>query len=749
MINTHNNTSPIDIGILEVSSQNRAVLSFFIDSVGADIFKEVDIDQASAFIIDFDFPGAKESWQELQATNKPAIILSIKEVDMPGSIWVQKPLTAKTLTSAGQKLKALISNNATNQPVEEAIALETLSAPQPVDSLDIEKVSEPARTVLETPSDLLPTLENELTDTDGTNTSNKITATDDLDSLLYDLHTEPQSNDELQIDTNANESKEAVALETPSDLLPTLENELTDTDGTNTSNKITATDDLDSLLYDLHTEPQSNDELAVDANANDSNDALVASGFMPELITESAPAIQAETTRGVTKLATPSTDLTDTLTLEKREKSTPLMTDVADPEVSELDSLLSDLKSEHQTDNEIPNIEIDTIKSPVSNEELSTPPHNNSFEQPEITIENHKNQNELSQAKEKIESELYTEPHVVESFPQDTQANEQTTAIDDTNITNDFDSNIPSTTDLETEVIEETVESYAEATDVDLEAMLDELQQEMGNTAGGTPNINSESTDGSTQKTYQGTQAQERWALLCGDKKLVRSASDIKKSAFTLEEHFLSSLLNTLKEGKETKQIKRIKYDDLLIFIDYETDTVYSDLSIHSDEYAQICFEPIKAESIKIHALDNSEVRMLQKTIINEPHNVYSTEAFIWTTSLLTSRGRLVKNTSTSKAIGLKSWPNLTRVESFPHMMNIAAVFSKNPGNLMDVSKWLNIPQCYVFAFYNAAFFLNMIDLDSNVGSKNKSRRLPFNFGSKKKSENSGMFSRLLNKIKG
>ncbi len=685
MINTHNNTSPIDIGILEVSSQNRAVLSFFIDSVGADFFKEVDIDQASAFIIDFDFPGAKESWQELQATNKPAIILSIKEVDMPGSIWVQKPLTAKTLTSAGQKLKALISNNAINQPVEEAIALETLSAPQPLDSLDIEKIGEPART----------------------------------------------------------------ALETPSDLLPTLENELTDTDGTNTSNKITATDDLDSLLYDLHTEPQSKDEFAIDANANDRNEILAASSFMPELITESVPTIQAETTRSVTKLTTPSTDLADTLTLEKREESTPLMTDVADPEVSELDSLLSDLKSEHQTDNEIPNIEIDTIKSPVSNEELSTPPHNNSVEQPEITIENHKNQNELSQAKEKIESELYTEPHVVESFPQDTQANEQTTAIDDTNITNDFDSNIPSTTDLETEVIEETVESYAEATDVDLEAMLDELQQEMGNTAGGTPNINSESTDGSTQKTYQGTQAQERWALLCGDKKLVRSASDIKKSAFTLEEHFLSSLLNTLKEGKETKQIKRIKYDDLLIFIDYETDTVYSDLSIHSDEYAQICFEPIKAESIKIHALDNSEVRMLQKTIINEPHNVYSTEAFIWTTSLLTSRGRLVKNTSTSKAIGLKSWPNLTRVESFPHMMNIAAVFSKNPGNLMDVSKWLNIPQCYVFAFYNAAFFLNMIDLDSNVGSKNKSRRLPFNFGSKKKSENSGMFSRLLNKIKG
>jgi hypothetical protein len=139
---------------------------------------------------------------------------------------------------------------------------------------------------------------------------------------------------------------------------------------------------------------------------------------------------------------------------------------------------------------------------------------------------------------------------------------------------------------------------------------------------------------------------------------------------------------------------------------------------------------------------------MLNKKIETEPNNVYSTEAFIWTTSLLTSRGRLLENTNINKTIGLKSWPNLTRIESFPHVMNIAAVFSKKPGSLMEVAKWLNIPQCYVFAFYNAALSLNMIDIDANVVSKNNIKKISFSFGSKKKSENRGLFSGLFSKKK-
>jgi hypothetical protein len=631
MTSIQNNTLPIDIGFLDVSSQNRAVLSFFIESMGAEVFKEVGLDKASAFITDFDLPGAKESWMKHQSkTKKPTIILSVNELEILGNIWVKKPLTAQALTNAGQKINEII-NEALAQPVNNNVP------------------------VLET-SDSAPVL-----------------ITESMPALEPALSAETINTPPVSID-----------------LMDTLTLEVRPTDEVTTTkinvdSKESEMDELDTLLNDLNTESQPSEEGHNDTIIDENKDLILTS-------TE-------------------------------------------------------------------PQFEVGSIELPkdISSDNLSNPQENSNIgliaERPEIGTETLQNQQELSQNIDLAEPELFNEL-IIESPSeglQEIQPNEQSTSVDDTNITKNMDNNISTDSNVKPEESKNQNTSYAEATDGDLEAMLDELQQEMGDSTEGTANsnINSHSTDGSTQKTYQGTQAQERWALLCGDKNIVKSTSDIKKTAYILNEHLLSSLLVTVKEGKETQKIKRIKYEDLLIIIDYKTESIYSDLSIYSNEYAQICFDPINDKKIKIHSLDDSEIRMLHQKFKSDPNNVYSTEAFIWTTSLLTSRGRLLENTNTKKMIGLKSWPNLTRIESFPHMMNIAAVFSKNPGSLMDVSKWLNIPQCYVFAFYNAAFSLGMIDLDTDVVSKNNIKKISFNFGSKKKSENSGLFSRLLNKIKG
>ncbi len=61
------NKQPIEVGILEISSQNRAVLEFFFSDAGKSCFKEVSLDKASAYIIDYDSLGAKESWASIFA----------------------------------------------------------------------------------------------------------------------------------------------------------------------------------------------------------------------------------------------------------------------------------------------------------------------------------------------------------------------------------------------------------------------------------------------------------------------------------------------------------------------------------------------------------------------------------------------------------------------------------------------------------------------------------------------------------
>ena len=82
--------------------------------------------------------------------------------------------------------------------------------------------------------------------------------------------------------------------------------------------------------------------------------------------------------------------------------------------------------------------------------------------------------------------------------------------------------------------------------------------------------------------------------------------------------------------------------------------------------------------------------------------------------------------------------------------MNIAAVFSKHPGNLLEVAKWLNIPQRYIFSFYNASHSLNMIETDIKILKNNKKKSsTTFNKkDSNKKSEQRGFFGRLLKRLR-
>jgi len=143
-------------------------------------------------------------------------------------------------------------------------------------------------------------------------------------------------------------------------------------------------------------------------------------------------------------------------------------------------------------------------------------------------------------------------------------------------------------------------------------------------------------------------------------------------------------------------------------------------------------------------------VRLYRTKIKENPGKAHTVESFIWTTTLLTARGRLPTGTDVNKVVGLKVWPNLTRLELIPHAMNVAAVFSKHPGTLLDIEKWLNIPQRYVFAFYNAALSLNMIETDvKTLKSKKKKSSSIFNRSdSNKKSEERGFFGRLLKRLR-
>ena len=283
---------------------------------------------------------------------------------------------------------------------------------------------------------------------------------------------------------------------------------------------------------------------------------------------------------------------------------------------------------------------------------------------------------------------------------------------------------------------DETHDFDEDNADFDLQSLLNEVREEADNNGATEDNGSS----------VENTVAEKRWMQLCGNNPTISAQKEVKKVSFSPENHMLKAVLDKIEAIKGNAQLFRLKYNNIIIVLDDTKNKVYCSLPITSDEYSEFCFTELDPSKIKIHDLDYSEVRLYEQKMVEDSDNTRSIESFIWITSLLTSRGRLPEGTDVTKKVGLKVWPNLTRAELMPNAMQMAAVFNKHPGSLLEIAKLIDIEQRYVFAFYNAVFALDMIESDQK-----KLKKMSTKFNKKKSkgsSEERGFFGRLLNRLK-
>lgn len=109
-------------------------------------------------------------------------------------------------------------------------------------------------------------------------------------------------------------------------------------------------------------------------------------------------------------------------------------------------------------------------------------------------------------------------------------------------------------------------------------------------------------------------------------------------------------------------------------------------------------------------------------------HKLDRFDAILWRLALETSQGRLPQGTDLNKVFYLKSWPNMTRFQPTPHAMRIAALWATRGASLLETAQTLNIPQRYVFAFYNAAYSADLVT-DSGAHIQRASRKSHKNRG--------------------
>jgi len=633
------NQKPISVGILEISSQNKAILEFFFTNAGKKMFKEVSLEKASAFIIDYDSVGAKSSWEAIfKETQKPGIIISIKEVDLPSCIWLPKPLTVQALTEAGDSIKEMILQR-------EKEAEQLFAAPAELASLS---------TTQETTKEFTPIQLEEKTEI----------------KELELVTAEVETTTAVESNSNFAVSPKLIDIDlTPkkSDSSSTVAKKQSLTKSVTTPDSAAGSSEIDELLESL---------ISGEKNTEKVNDLL--SDFSDE--------------------STDKSTIENKETINEVNKDQPIKDEISlmSPEISDLELKTVTKEKVAETN------EIDIIDSKLE----AAPPEKLEPITTDIT-----NDGLSINLQEDVEDDLERDKEI--SFSA-TKA-ETATAVKSNDEVDKLVADIMPTTKHPKKTSED-----------ELQSLLEEIRRE--------------ANDSKKQDETMGqpTIAEERWMLTCGDNEDTDNIKDL--CTLTLSNHMIATLLETIEKANLSKKVLRLKIEKTIIVIEPTSDQIYCEPSIYSKDYADVCYEQVDKNKIKIHELDTSEVRLYRKKMLSDKENTHTFEAFIWTTSLLTSRGRLPVNTDLNQNIGLKYWPNITRVEKTPHMMQIAAIFHKKTTSLQKASMELGIPQKFIFAFYNAALSLDII---KNTGEFDDSSTKINEEANKNKS----FFSRLLKRI--
>ena len=96
----------LKVALLSLPARTQAVLEFFFNSTGRSSFVPTSEDQSEAAIFDIDTIESRQHWQLYQErTGRPGIALSVQPQQLPGTVWVQKPVTPAALLTAASEIQ--------------------------------------------------------------------------------------------------------------------------------------------------------------------------------------------------------------------------------------------------------------------------------------------------------------------------------------------------------------------------------------------------------------------------------------------------------------------------------------------------------------------------------------------------------------------------------------------------------------------------------------------------------------------
>lgn len=196
---------------------------------------------------------------------------------------------------------------------------------------------------------------------------------------------------------------------------------------------------------------------------------------------------------------------------------------------------------------------------------------------------------------------------------------------------------------------------------------------------------------------------------------------------------------------RAVEQCKREGRPFRLIFQDGKSVTLLPDSNLSITDLSDTnlrprCLLSLDSSQIIVEPSLNSEAYLLRSS-----NNVLplSIDALLWKVTLWSSRGRLPMGTSTKVAVGLRQWPNLTRLLAIPEFIRIAALWTKSPISISRTVDTLNIKYGFVYAFFSACYALDLIQVhEAGLDQSVSEIKVP------KKDSNPGLLRRILRRLR-
>ncbi len=231
-----------------------------------------------------------------------------------------------------------------------------------------------------------------------------------------------------------------------------------------------------------------------------------------------------------------------------------------------------------------------------------------------------------------------------------------------------------------------------------------------------------------------------RWKELCGDNNDT-STHQADEVRYVPENYFIGKLTGAVRLAKQSQQIVEVKAQPHSVYILPDKHQIFTALEIDNERFIQFSRDKIQQGEMNIHILSSIETGKLELQMSQQPEYIHSLESFLWTSSLLASKGRIPATMDIDKKTALKYWPSFARIEAFPYSMRIAALWHHSPDTLIQMATKLAIPQRYVFAFYNGADALGLVEHDPKKVKKQ--------IKASPKKKGGGLMSRLFKRLLG